>query len=115
MKHKEVFERLEPPPGGLAKLRERIVQPSERRHFLPLAGAIAAAAALILVWSSGRAPDLVGAARQRGGLEEVALGLAPSPGPTAAVQEQRTSALAEVPTSNPSVAFYWVGSTTWAD
>lgn len=111
MKREDVFERLEPPPGGLAGLRERITRPRETRRFVPLAGALALAAGLLLVWSSDRTPDLVTAARQRGGPEEIALGLAPAHGEAAVVQAQTTSALAQVPTSNPSVAFYWVGST----
>ena len=111
MKREDVFERLEPPPGGLAGLRERITQPHKARRFVPLAGSFAMAAALLLVWLSDRTPDLVTAARERGGPEEIALGLAPARGEPAAVQAQATSALAQVPTSNPSVAFYWVGST----
>ena len=112
MKREDVFERIEPPPGGLAGLRERIAQPRETRRFVPLAAAFAIAAALLVVWSTDRAPDFLTAARQRRGPEEIALGLAPPRGEAAAVQAQSTSALAQVPTSNPSVAFYWVGSTS---
>ena len=48
MKREDVFERLEPPPGGLAGLRARITPPRGTRRFVPLAGAFAIAAALLL-------------------------------------------------------------------
>ena len=109
MKREEVFERLEPPSGGLSGLRERMAEPPWTRRFVLVAAAIAAV--LVLLWSSGRAPDLVTAARQRGGLDEIALGRAPGLGEPAVVREQTTGALAQVPGSNPSVAFYWFGAT----
>jgi hypothetical protein len=119
MKHEDVFEQLEPPPGGLAKLRERMTtRPSSMaRRLVPVAAALAIAAVVLLFWSRGKKPDLVAAARQRGGSEQVALGLAPAlAGPAALTDEERaTTALAKVPTSNPTVAFYWVSSTTWAE
>lgn len=116
MKREDLFERLEPPAGGVATLRQRMnARPSSMaRRLVPLAATLAIAAALLLFvfWSRSRTPDLVAAARQRAGLEQVALGLAPSPGVVAApTEEERAStALAEVPTSNRTVAFYWVSS-----
>lgn len=121
MKHEDLFEQLEPPPGGMAKLRERMTaRPSSMaRRLVPVAAtlAIAAVVLLFLFRSRGTTPDLVAAARHRAGPEQVALGLAPSPGGSAALtdEERATTALAEVPTSNPKVAFYWVSSTAWAD
>ncbi len=86
---------------------------SMARRLVPLAATLAIAAALLLFvfWSRSRTPDLVAAARQRAGLEQVALGLAPSPGVVAApTEEERAStALAEVPTSNRTVAFPYLG------
>jgi hypothetical protein len=115
MKREDVFERLEPPPGGVAKLRERMTaRPSSvARRLVPVAAALAIAAIVLLFWSRGTTPDLVAAARHRAGLEQVALGLAPAPGGSAVLtdEERATTALAEVPTSNPTVAFYWVSST----
>jgi hypothetical protein len=119
MKREDVFERLEPPPGGVAKLRERTsARPSSMaRRFVPVAAALAIAAVLLLFWSRGRTPDLVAAAHARGGLEEVSLGLAPALDRSAALtgDVRATTALAEVPTSNPAVAFYWVSSTAWSN
>lgn len=121
MKREDLFERLEPPPGGLAELRERMTaRPrSMVRRLAPIAApiAIAAAVLLFLFWPRSTTPDLVGAARLHAGPEEVALGLAPvSAGSAALTDDQRaTTALAEVPSSNPKVAFYWVSSTTWTE
>ena len=122
MKREDVFERLEPPPGGMAKLRERMAaRPAvsflRAPRLVPVAAVLAIAAVLMLFWYRGRPPDLVAAARQHGGLEEGALGLAPASRGSAALpdKDRATTALAEVPTSNPTVAFYWVSSTAWAD
>jgi hypothetical protein len=123
MKREDVFERLDPPPGGLAELRERMTaRPSPSflrgRHLFPVAAALAVAAVVLLVWSRrDPTPDLVSAARERGGLEQVTLGLAPAPATSASVtdDERATTALTEVPTSNRTVAFYWVSSTTWTE
>ncbi len=123
MKREEVFEQLEPPAGGMAKLRERMTaRPTvtsifRARRYVPVAGALAVAAVVLLWWYRGRAPDLVAASRQLGGLDQVALGLAPAPAGSASLTEsgRATGALAEVPTSNPEVAFYWVSSTSGAN
>lgn len=122
MKREELFERLEPPPGGVAKLRERMAaRPASTfvvRRLVPAAAALAIAAIVLLFWSRReKTPDLLAAARDRAGLEEVALGLAPSPRSSAALSgnERTTAALAEVPSSNGAVAFYWVSSTTWTE
>ena len=123
MKREDVFERLEPPPGGVAKLRERMSvrrwsMPARARRVAPFAAALAVAAVvLLLFWPRGRAPDLLAAAREHGGADEVLLGLAPALARSAALtpDARATTGLAEVPTSNPSVAFYWVSSTAWTD
>ena len=121
MKRKDVFERLEPPPGGLAKLRKELTSrpSSTARRFGPAAAALAIAAGLLLFlfWSRVTTPDLVAAARLRAGPEQIALGLAPASVESAALtdQERATTALTEVPSANPAVAFYWVGSTAWTN
>jgi hypothetical protein len=117
MKREDVFERLEPPPGGIAKLRERTTataRPSLTvRRLVPVAAALAIAAVVFLFWSRRTTPDLLAAARRHAGLEQVALGLAPSSDRSAVLtdEERATTGLAEVPTSNATVAFYWVSST----
>jgi hypothetical protein len=118
MRRDEIFERLDPPPGGLAALRSRIApRPRPARRLAPLALAAAAAAIVLFVLSRGRAPDPLAAARQHGDAPEVALGLAPMPAAAVSIdrEDRATTALAEVPTKDPHVAFYWVGSTTWGD
>jgi hypothetical protein len=117
MRRDEIFERLEPPPGGLAALRARMDARPRRAHLLvPLALAVAAAVVLLVV-GRGRTPDLVAAARQRGDAPEIELGLAPRPASPVAVEreDRATTALAEVQTADPRVVFYWVSSTTWKD
>jgi hypothetical protein len=119
MKRDELFEKLEPPPGGLARLRARMdARPRRKRVVVPLAFAFAAAAiVLLVVVGRGRAADPLSAARQRGDAPEIALGLARMPGAAVTIDDEAraTTALAEVPTQDPHVAFYWVSSTTWRD
>jgi hypothetical protein len=117
MKHEEIFERLDPPRGGLAKLRERLDEkPSMRvwRRFAVAAPfALAALAVVFLVVSRVQPPDLVTAARHRGGLDQVELGLsAPPAAPIALAEDSDTTAgFAEVRTSNPNVVFAWIVTT----
>lgn len=116
MRRDELFERLDPPPGGLAALRARMdARPRLALRLAPLAFAVATAALVVFVLHRGRAPDLVAAARQLAGAPEIALGLAPMPAAAVAIEkdDRATTALTEVPTKDPRVAFYWVSSTTW--
>ena len=116
MKRAELFERIDPPPGGLAALRERLDARSSRR-FVPLL-AIAGAAAVVLFFVLGRPrPDAAARARTHVDTSEVALGLAPMPAERVAIADDArgTTALVAVPTKDPNVAFYWVQSTTWGD
>ena len=79
MKRRDVFEELEPPAGGLAKLRERIADghPSLWPRWA-LAGAMAAGVAgLALV--DRPVGTLVATARAEAGASEVGLGLARAP------------------------------------
>jgi hypothetical protein len=120
MKRNEIFERLDPPPLGVAKLRERLAA-HERRSAgrarialvaVPTALALAAAV-LLLVLTRPRVPDLVAAARSRGDLDGVALGLsdARQVSVSLAPERQATAGLVAVQTENPNVVFYWVAST----
>jgi hypothetical protein len=119
VKHDDVFERIDPPPGGLATLRARMeARPRVVRRVAPFALGAAAVALLFLYFTRHEnAPDLVTAARMLGDAPEVALGLAPMPAVPAAivVDDRATTALAEIRTANPSVAFYLVSSTSWKE
>lgn len=116
MKHDDVFGKIEPPPHGLALLRARIDSRDRVRNvrrLVPLAFAVAALVVLVVLAS--RRPDPVRAARHRADVAEVALGIAPMPAETVAIDEgdRATTALAEVRTENRDVSFYWVSSTKW--
>jgi hypothetical protein len=118
MRHDDVFERLDPPPGGLAALRARMDARPRVRRVARFAFVVAAALLLFLYFTRhDGAPDLLMAARLQGDAPEIALGLAPMPeAPVAIIDDDRTTtALAGVRTANPSVAFYWVSSTTWKE
>jgi hypothetical protein len=119
VKHDDIFEPIDPPSGGLATLRARMeARPRVFRRVAPLAFAAAAVALVVLYFTRREsAPDLVTAARMLGGVPEIALGLAPMPGVPVAIaaDDRATTALAEVRTANPSVAFYLVSSTTWKE
>ncbi len=120
MRRDEIFERLDPPRGGLAALRARLGARRRRaRVFVPVGFAAAAVAVVVVLVVFGRegTPDLVAAARLGGDASEIGLGLAPRPAfPVAVGREDRgTTALARVETADPRVVFYWVSSTTWKD
>ncbi|HEY5148074.1 MAG TPA: hypothetical protein VII82_14970 [Polyangiaceae bacterium] len=120
MKRSEIWKRLEPPPGGLARLHARMnARPSvaRRRATVALSFALAAAVLLLFFTSRRHAIDPVAAARQQGAAPAITLGLAPMPAGTVAIDgdDRATTALVEVRTSNPRVSFYWVSSTSWRD
>jgi hypothetical protein len=118
MNHDEIFERLEPPAGGLATLRTRLEARSNPARRLALPAFALAVAMLALFLSKQGAPlDPLAVARSSGGPAEVSLGFAAMPSAVVTIEEasRATTALAEVPTSNPNVAFYWVSSTTWRE
>lgn len=117
MKREEIFERIDPPPGGLAALRERLDARSSRR-FVPLFALAGAAVAIVVFLVVGRRHDDVTArARTHVDTSEVALGLAPMPATPVAIagDSRETTALVAVPTKDPNVSFYWVQSTDWRD
>lgn len=112
IRHSELFEALEPPRGGLARLRRAL----DRRHGLsrPRAWRIAAATAGALslgiaLWTiiGERSPV---AGRLAG--ESADYRSQPTATPVATVDPARrqSMALREVPTGDPNVRFYWVAS-----
>ncbi len=102
----ELFRQLEPPPGGLALLRERLETRRQRRAWLVGVPAFAAAACAVLVLALRQpAPDPV----REGLLADPlvhSLGLRPAQADVAAAEGQ--TALTQVPSANPHVAIYWV-------
>ncbi len=100
----EIFRLVEPPPGGLALLRERLEQKRRSRSWmvaLPAAAVVAAA----IVLSVRPAPiDPVRAGLLSDPLTQ-SLGLRPAQAETA-LGEERT-ALVPIASENPSVAVYW--------
>ncbi|HEY8079880.1 MAG TPA: hypothetical protein VIF62_37370 [Labilithrix sp.] len=118
MKREDLFEPIDPPPGGLAALRERLDSRSPRRRFVPLLALAGAAAAVVLFFVLGRPrTDVAARARTHVDTSEVALGLAPMPSDRVAIADDArgTTALIAVPTKDPNVSFYWVQSTEWGD
>ena len=115
MKRGEVFERLSPPPGGLADLRARLDRgPSLLRSYVPAGAALVAAAAVFLFAESpAPPPDLIARAHAKDDGAEIVLGLAPAQKDPVVLGDavSTTAALERVPTSRSDVAFYWVGST----
>jgi hypothetical protein len=113
MKHSDIFEKLDPPPGGLAKLRGRLEararSPWRRGLWVPV---VAAVAILVFVRRGGGTRDVLSAARSFDGASEVGLGLAPLPDAplTLADESQKTAAITRVPTSDPRVAMYLMGT-----
>ncbi len=117
MKSRDVFPKITPPPGGLDGLRRRM---REREEAAPRAcwprlmpvGAVALAVAIVLVVVARRGIDPVAAARSFGGASEVALGLARAPSETVTLtgESRETAALVQVPSGDPHVAIYMVGT-----
>jgi len=109
MKHREVFERLDPPPGGLARLRDRLEdRPRARWARLVWAPAVALGVAVVFVRVGGGKVDVLAAARGQGGASEVGLGLSAPPEAVVTLTDESrsTTALARVPTSDPRVAMF---------
>jgi hypothetical protein len=115
MKRADVFEELDPPPGGLVRLRARLDRPDRSRSnlwrvaFVAAPASLAAAALLVFVLGRPEPPDLVAAAREGGGIAPSALGLSPPP-PTVAVVDTHFAGLLSVRTTDPNVVFAWVGT-----
>jgi len=121
---RDVFEELEPPPGGAAMLRRRLESERHRprvlRALLPLTAAVAAAT-VITVWVGlGTRVERVRVVETRARPELAALvtehpatiGLGIRPVPTEPVvvpaAARRSCAVERVATPDDEVIFYWV-------
>jgi hypothetical protein len=110
-----LFELLDPPPGGLTRLRAGLRAERRRRtRNRTLAGALATAAAaaillVLLVPGGGARTPLPGLESD---LLAVRLGLAEAPEEVVSVRPdlRREYAVRQVPTSDERVVFYLVGS-----
>lgn len=110
-----LLETLDPPAGGLAKLRRRLDRRNRRRVVVQRSLAFAGAAAVVvvlavaipLVGSSSRAPLPIGDE-----LVAMQLGIVASPTEAASVPtaERTKTALLRVPTDDDRVVLYLVGS-----
>ena len=109
MKREDMFERLDPPAHGLARLRARL-EARRPRRVLYYAVALGVLAGVLAAWiTRPRAPNLVARAHGRASVEDVGLGFAEAPrGPVALVDD---TAIAQVKTSDARVVFVWVAST----
>lgn len=113
MKRDAIFERLDPPPHGLASLRARMDARRRTRAVRRIAPfAFAVVLVVIALVVARRRTDPVSVARQHADTAEIALGIAPMPTAAAMIDDsaRSTSAMVEVRTENPNVAFYWVSS-----
>lgn len=102
----ELFRELEPPPGGLALLRDRLERRRRKRAWLLAVPALAAAAcAALVVGLRQPSPDPV---RQRLLADPLtsSLGLRPAQDQEAAAYGK--TALAKAASQNPNVAVFWV-------
>lgn len=112
--HERLFETLEPPPGGLVGLRERIERDARRRVRLRRVQAVAAATVLVALvswtaFSPRGEPDTLPAEFD---LVRMSLGLLAPPSETLTIPEDRRSetAVRRVPLPTDEVVFYLVGS-----
>lgn len=107
------FETLEPPPGGLARLRSRIERDRRRRRLaLGLQGAVAGAVVVgLLAWVTGiprsPAPPMPELEPAR-----LALGLSPTPAEVVSISPARRHEMAAVRVAVPTqrVVIYRVAS-----
>ena len=90
---RELFELLEPPPGGVERMRARFAKPARSRASFGLAafGAAAAAAALALV----AAPEL-----------DRLLGRDTPPVPLTVKRDDQRVQIEELPSTDPQVRIY---------
>ncbi len=99
MKRDELFEVLDPPPGGLTRLRSRLAARSTRRRAVLSLGSALAAACLVVLWVAPReTPGLVMAAQALVATSREA------------VEARGTTAVEAMPSSNPSVVLYRVSA-----
>ncbi len=112
----DVFEILEPPPGGLHELRRRIRGERTPRRAWVGGLALAAAAALVLLVALPRAPDLGGELAASMACDDPALAALlcdqHAPGVAVAPGHQDRLALAPVSTVDDRVLIYRVASSS---
>jgi hypothetical protein len=113
MRHRDAFEKLEPPPGGLARLRGRLEdRPRARWPRVMVVFATGLAVIAIVVRTSGGKIDVLAFAEREGGGSEVRLGL--SAPPEAAVmltgESRFNAAIARIPTSDARVVMVQVAT-----
>jgi len=116
---RDLFERLEPRPGGLAALRRRLDGDEARRsrglRVAAVAAVAAAVAVLLVVWMWPTAtwpPRARASTRLAAHPAAVGLGFAPAPAePVTVMPGSRAEvAVSRVPTSDERVVFYWVAT-----
>jgi len=120
---RDLFEELEPPPGGLVDLRLRLAEqrrrPAVARTLWPATAAAATAVAVLLLWLRISAPsDRVRVSRSQPELARlishhpaaVELGLHAGPiAPVAAMPgTPHAFAASRVPVAGDEVIFYWI-------
>jgi hypothetical protein len=108
-----LFETLDPPPGGLTRLRARLASERRRRVRAGFAGAVlAAGGAAALAVGVALGPAQPAAPWPEFSPLRIRLGLAPPPSEPLSLppEAQSTVALVRVPSSTERVALYWVGS-----
>jgi hypothetical protein len=113
MKHGDVFEKLDPPPGGLAKLRAKLEEGRRGSwsRWIGVGSLALGLAALVLVFTR---PGRERASFTWGhtGASEVGLGLTRVQAEvlTVADESQETVAIERVRSGDPRVVIYRVGS-----
>jgi hypothetical protein len=111
VKREELFEVLEPDEGGLARLRQRLDEPARGRSWaLALGGAAFAGSLLFFFLVRRHDVDLMAAAKIHGGVSGIALGITHAADGPVTLESSSTTAMLEVKTTDPRVAFYWVAS-----
>jgi hypothetical protein len=107
LRRQDVFTPLDPPPGGVALLRERLA--GRRRSRAWLLAIPAAACAVVLVVALRPAPADFFGARLANDPAAQMLGLVPHGHTIAgAVEGREGTAVLAVATGNPNVVMYWI-------
>jgi len=109
----DLFPVLEPPPGGLALLRERLARRKASHAWWWFGGvpALAACAVALVFLVRPDAPNPL-SARLASDPFAMALGLSPSSGAVEVAQDARAnSAVRQVASGNPDVVIYWFDAT----
>src|ERR1700722_3640214 len=108
MKREDAFEQLEPPPGGLTRLRAAMAERPPRRW---LRWALASELAVVSLLALAQLGRIAWPPSDLGRQFRAALPEHHSREPVALRGDDESTALLRVPTENPKVVFYWVAST----